>query len=231
MLKKIAVGLDRCREAGLAGLLHDVGKALMPFEVLNKPGKLTDAEFELMRSHPARGHALLVEGAGAEAMDACLHHHERIDGSGYPHRLAGEAISQIARMGAICGVHDAVSSTRLYEAARDPADATARMASSTGHFDATLFSVFVRSLGICPTGSLLRLHSGRLAVVVEQNTHELTAPVVEVFFSTSSNMPIPVTRIDLSRRDVSDRVVGREPRGDWKLSQLDALWAGDAARA
>jgi HD-GYP domain-containing protein (c-di-GMP phosphodiesterase class II) len=163
-----------CREAGLAGLLHDVGKALMPLEVLNKPGKLSEAEFAVMRSHPVRGHELLVEGgtAGAAALDVCLHHHERVDGSGYPHGLKGEAIASVARMGAICDVYDAISSTRAYKAAWDPADSLSRMASWDGHFDPLLFAAFVRSLGIYPTGSLLRLRSGRLAVVVKQGPEE-----------------------------------------------------------
>ncbi|MBC8056357.1 MAG: HD-GYP domain-containing protein, partial [Rhizobiales bacterium] len=176
LARELGMGAAACREAGMAGLLHDVGKALMPLEVLNKPGKLTDAEFDVMRTHPARGHALLVEGgtAGEVAMDVCLHHHERIDGGGYPHGLNGDAISQMARMGAICDVYDAVSSTRPYKAAWDPADSIARMASWAGHFDPTLFAVFVRSLGIYPTGSLVRLRSGRLAVVVKQHPKELT---------------------------------------------------------
>src|SRR5439155_18292257 len=83
------LGLDeaRCRDAGLAGLLHDTGKALMPPEVLNKPGKLTDAEFAMMKLHPQRGHELLSEGRAVvgAALDVCLHHHEKFDGSGYPH--------------------------------------------------------------------------------------------------------------------------------------------------
>jgi HD-GYP domain-containing protein (c-di-GMP phosphodiesterase class II) len=223
---------DACREAGLAGLLHDVGKALMPLDVLNKPGKLSEAEFDVMRSHPVRGHALLVEGgtASATALDVCLHHHERIDGTGYPHRLSGEAITQMARMGAICDVYDAISSTRPYKGAWDPADSISRMASWRGHFDPTLFAVFVKSVGIYPTGSLVRMRSGRLAVVVTQHATELTAPTVKVFFSTKSNMPIPVTEIDLSRTDVSDAIIAREPRDQWKFPQLDTIWAGEAGR-
>jgi len=232
LARELGLPASACREAGLAGLLHDVGKALMPLDVLNKPGKLTDAEFDVMRTHPVRGHALLVEGgaAGAGAMDVCLHHHERVDGSGYPHRLKGEQISQLARMGAICDVYDAVTSVRAYKAAWDPADAISRMASWTGHFDPTLFAVFVRSLGIYPTGSLVRLRSGRLAVVVKQHAKDLTAPTVKVFFSTRSNLPTAVTQIDLAHKDARDAIVAREPRAQWNFPHLDTLWAGDVAK-
>jgi HD-GYP domain-containing protein (c-di-GMP phosphodiesterase class II) len=232
LARELGMGASACREAGLAGLLHDVGKALMPLEVLNKPGKLTEAEFAVMRSHPERGHALLVQSgaAGTDAMEVCLHHHERIDGTGYPHALKGDAITQMARMGAICDVYDAISSTRPYKSAWDPADSVSRMASWSGHFDPRLFAVFVRSLGIYPTGSLVRMRSGRLAVVVKQHEKDLTAPTVKVFFSTQSNLPITVTQIDLAHKDAKDAIAGREPRGQWNFPHLDALWAGEAAR-
>lgn len=216
---------DECRAAGLAGLMHDLGKALMPLEVLNKPGKLTDDEFAIMRTHPERGHALLVEGgsASAEVLDVCLHHHERVDGTGYPHRLSGEDISLVARMGAICDVYDAISSNRPYKKGWDPAESVARMASWKGHFDRTLFANFVKSLGIYPIGSLVRLESGRLAVVIEQNPAALTAPKIKVFFSTKSNMPIPVQTLDLSRG--ADRITGRESPAQWGFKNLDSIWS------
>jgi HD-GYP domain-containing protein (c-di-GMP phosphodiesterase class II) len=216
----------QCKEAGLAGLLHDMGKALMPAEILNKPGKLTDEEFAIMRSHPERGHAMLVEGGGAgkAVLDVCLHHHEKVDGSGYPHKLAGDAISLFARMGAVCDVYDAITSDRPYKAGWDPAESIARMASWQGHFDAAVFSAFVKSLGIYPTGSLVRLASGRLAVVLEQNAQSLTTPVVKVFFSTVTNLPIETRRLDLAKS--TDRITGRESRTDWNFPQLEELWAG-----
>ncbi|MCY7316488.1 MAG: HD-GYP domain-containing protein [Rubrivivax sp.] len=222
-------GLDdsRCREAGLAGLMHDIGKVLMPLEVLNKPGGLTDSEFDIMRTHPQQGHDLLKDGQGVapSTLDVVLHHHERIDGSGYPHRLAGDGISLLARMGAICDVYDAVTSDRPYKDGWDPAQSIASMASWKGHFDTALFAGFVQSLGIYPTGSLVRLASGRLAVVAEQNPAKLVSPVVMVFYSIKSQLPLTPLRLDLARPGTQDRIVAREENSGGRFSQLEALWA------
>jgi putative nucleotidyltransferase with HDIG domain len=222
---------EHCRIAGNAGLLHDVGKALMPVAILNKPGKLTDAEFDVMRSHPVRGHELLQEARGTapEAMEVCLHHHERFDGGGYPHKLPNDQLNQLVRMGSICDVYDAITSNRPYKMGWDPADSIGRMASWKGQFDPAIFATFVKSVGIYPTGSLVRLQSDRLAVVIEQNAAALTAPVVRVFFSLKSQMPVSLQRLDLSS-GTSDRIVGRESPEKWKFTFLDELWAGDAAK-
>ena len=226
------LGFDdaRCRAAGTAGLLHDVGKALMPLEILNKPGRLTDAEFDVMRSHPVRGHELLQEARGTspEAMDVCLHHHERFDGGGYPHKLPNDQLDLLVRMGSICDVYDAVTSDRPYKKGWDPAESIGQMASWKGQFDPAILASFVKSVGIYPTGSLVRLQSERLAVVIEQNPSALTAPVVRVFYSLKSQMPVALQRLDLSG-GTSDRIAGRESPQKWKFGFLDELWAGDAA--
>jgi HD-GYP domain-containing protein (c-di-GMP phosphodiesterase class II) len=222
------LGMDdaQCREAGLAGMLHDLGKSLVPLDLLNKPGKLTDEEFAIIRTHPERGHALLIEGKGAAAgaLDVCLHHHEKMDGSGYPHRLPGEQISLLARMAAVCDVYDAITSNRPYKTGWDPAESVARMASWKGHFDEAVFKAFVQSLGIYPTGSVVRLESQRLAVVVEQSPGSLVAPVVKAFFSLKSQMPIPPARIELASPKCNDRIVARESAADWKGAPLEDLW-------
>jgi hypothetical protein len=125
-------------------------------------------------------------------------------------------------MGAVADVYDAITSNRPYKAGWDPAESIARMASWQGHFDPTVFSAFVRSLGIYPTGSLVRLASQRLAVVVEQNPQLLTAPTVRVFYAIESQRELPAERLDLARS--TDRIVARESRKDWDGARLESLW-------
>jgi len=223
------LGLDeqQTREAGMAGLLHDLGKALIPAAVLNKPGKLTEAEFAVVKTHPEEGHKLLLAGNGASevARDVCLHHHEKFDGSGYPAGLAGEAITLYARMGAVCDVYDAITSNRPYKAGWDPAESIRRMAEWKGHFDPAIFQAFVKSLGIYPVGSLVRLESGKLGVVVEQNAQSLLKPKVKVFFSTRSQSYLKPETIDLARS--AEKIAGREDAEKWGIKDVDRYWAAE----
>jgi putative nucleotidyltransferase with HDIG domain len=224
------LGLDEknTREAGMAGLLHDLGKAVMPMEVLNKPGKLTDEEFRVIKSHPVEGHRMLVEGGavGVIPLDVCLHHHEKVDGSGYPKGLKDAEISLFAKMGAVCDVYDAITSNRPYKAGWDPAESIRKMTEwSRGHFEERVFQAFVKSIGIYPVGSLVRLSSGRLGVVVEQSEKSLLAPRVKVFFSGKSQTYIAPEVVDLSRPGTAERIAGREDAAKWGIKDLDRFWA------
>lgn len=187
---------------GTAGLLHDIGKMAMPEEVLNKPGKLTDEEFKIMQSHPRKGWEILTESFDVDeiVLDVCLHHHEKIDGSGYPDKLSESSISQVTRMGTVCDVYDAITSERCYKKPWEPAEALKKMAEwKDGNFDESIFNAFVKTVGIYPTGTLLRLKSGRLGIVTEQSEKTLLKPSVKVFYSTTSKSPIPQKIIDLTR--------------------------------
>ncbi|WP_394560397.1 HD-GYP domain-containing protein [Aquipseudomonas alcaligenes] len=228
MARQLGLSELQVREAGEAGLLHDIGKMAIPDSILNKPGKLTDAEFGTMRSHPEAGARMLLDcrQISALVLDVCLHHHEKFDGSGYPHRLAGEQISLFARMGAICDVYDAITSDRPYKKGWDPAESIRKMAEWKGHFDPQLFQAFVKSLGIYPIGSLVRLESGRLGVVMEQHEKSLLTPKVKVFFSARSKMPIPQEVLDLAKLAGRDKIVGRESAEEWGFKNIEELWSG-----
>jgi len=226
--KQLGLDEEQTRLAGMAGLMHDLGKALMPMDVLNKPGKLTDAEFAIIKTHPVEGHRMLLTGKDVHplVLDVCLHHHEKIDGSGYPKGLKDDEISLFAKMGAVCDVYDAITSNRPYKAGWDPAESLRKMAEwAKGHFDAKVFQAFVKSLGIYPIGSLVKLTSGRLGVVVEQGGKSLTTPVVKVFFSTKSNMRIVPELVDLSQ-SATEKIVSREDPAKWRFADLNELWSG-----
>lgn len=230
LARNLGLNEGQVREAGLAGLLHDIGKMAIPNAVLNKPGKLTDGEFATVRDHPEAGSRMLLESKQVSALvlDVCLHHHEKMDGSGYPHRLAGEQISLYARMGAVCDVYDAITSNRPYKQGWDPAESIRKMAEWKGHFDPVVFQAFVKTVGIYPVGSLVRLESGRIGVVIEQQAKSLLAPKVKVFFSAKAKTPIPQEILDLSKLGGRDKIVGREAAETWGFRHVDELWSGIA---
>ena len=221
---------DRRRDAGLAGLMHDIGKVRIPLDLLNKKGPLSEAEYAELRRHAEMGHELLAAGnSTAElVLDVCLHHHERVDGSGYPQGLAGDQVSLFARMAAVSDVYDATTSDRPYKDAWQPAYVLRRMTewSGSGQFDTRVFHAFVKTVGIYPIGTLVRLRSGRLAVVVDQSSGSLLRPRVKVIFSVTSNRRLPPRIIDLSQADAGDEIVGHEDPAVWGIDDIEFLWSG-----
>ncbi len=228
LAKQLELDEAQTRSCGMAGLLHDLGKIAMPPEVLNKPGKLTDAEFAIIKTHPTEGYKMLKASPGVDelSLDVVLHHHEKMDGSGYPERLKADQISLYAKMGAVCDVYDAITSNRPYKTGWDPAESLRKMAEWKEHFDPKVFQAFVKSMGIYPVGSLVRLSSGRIGVVTEQSPNSLTMPLVKVFFSTKSNMRLVPFVVDLSRPKVVEKIIQREDPAKWNFPDLNEMWSG-----
>jgi len=224
LAKTLGMNEAEQHQAATAGLLHDIGKVGVPNEILNKPGRLTEDEFKAVRNHPRNGHELLARGGEFDevALDVCLHHHERIDGRGYPDRLNGDQMTRFAKMGAICDIYDAISSNRPYKSAWTPFESLRQMASwGKGHLDPDIFRAFVQSIGVYPVGSIVKLKSNRLAIVTEQNINQLRNPVLKAFYSTQLHERIEPRFIQLGKGQ--EEIVSVEDPATWNLPPIDQL--------
>ena len=214
----------------LGGLLHDLGKMCISDSILKKPGKLSDSEFLTMKSHVAKGEEILgqVGAVPALALEVLSHHHERHDGSGYPHGIKGVELSLAGKMAAIVDVYDAISSTRCYHTALQPNEALRKLVEwSEFHFDARLVEDFICFIGIYPSGSLVELDSGLLGVVIEQNPGKLLQPLVRIIFDKRrQRFMIPSKDIDLSVG--SDKVKCYANTALWDVDTLKILSLGQA---
>ncbi|MDC7709300.1 HD-GYP domain-containing protein [Vogesella indigofera] len=224
--RSVGMDMETIHLAGLGGILHDTGKALVPDEVLNKPGRLTEDEFDIIKRHPRDGFDILsrTEGIGEIPLDITLHHHERVDGSGYPHKLNGDTISTLAKMAAIVDVYDAITADRCYHKGMAPTDALRKIFEwSKYHFDPKLVQAFMRCVGIYPVGTLVLLESGKLGVVIEQHDSNLLTPKIKVMFSSKSNTYLQPEIIDLSRPlgfGGGDKIVRHEAPEKWGINPL-----------
>lgn len=225
LAKQMGLGEREVSVAGLAGLLHDIGNMAVPARILNKPSGLTPEEFTQVRSHPNLGVEML-EGwpdMPEEVIGATKSHHERVNGKGYPEGLAGDDIPLMARMCAVVDMYDAITSDRHHRKGLSPADAIAKMAEwRHGHLDEMIFQAFVKSIGIYPTGSLVKLESKRLAVVCEQGPQSLLSPKVKVFYSIRSGERMLPQMLDLSKAE--DKIISKEDPKDWGFDDIDELW-------
>lgn len=214
-------------DIGMAGLLHDIGKMAIPDDILMKPGRLDDREFETVRSHPERGHEILASSSGIPfaALDVCLHHHEKMDGTGYPKRLDGSELSLVARMSAICDVYDAITSQRPYNEPWTASEALSKMASWNGHFDKLIFKSFVESLGITPVGTLVRLNTDQLAIVTGESPADFTLPLVRIFYDIDTGREMPPADLEILRSGGSRSVAAIEEPEDWGFDDWPTLSA------
>ncbi len=198
------LGLERnvLKELTLGGLLHDVGKIMTPDEVLNKPGKLTDEEFGVMRQHVVHSYDILSNTAGITPtmLEVAANHHERLDGTGYPQRLKGDQLSLYTRMSGIVDVYDAVTADRVYKQGMQPTQAFRILLKGINqHFDAELVTKFIKCMGVYPVGTLVQLSNQRLAVVMQRNEQQPLKPVVKVIYHATQRHYLEVQWLDLAR--------------------------------
>lgn len=231
LARSMGLSTEQVHQAGMAGLLHDMGKAHTRLEVLNKPGPLTDEEFSHMKQHPAQGYAMLQNHVeDPQVLEACLHHHERMDGKGYPHGLVGDQIHLLARMACICDVYDAITSDRPYKKGWSPAIALQRMTEwCDGHFDKAIFDAFIKTIGIYPLGSLVRLQSGFLGLVCSQSQKSLSTPYIVAFYHVPQQRMLRPAKVMNLARLPEERIVAREDPTQWPFENLEALWQKAAA--
>ena len=175
-------------ELTLGALLHDLGKIAVPQEVLNKPGRLTKNEFDIIKHHPMAGFDKIMRmhlEDGAKLAVVALQHHEHMDGTGYPDGLAGEKIHLYGRISAIADVYDALTSTRPYKKAYSPAIAYNIMANcSAGQFDERLLKFFFSNVAIYPVGAVLKTTAG-YGIVKEVRFGHTDRPRVIMFADAS----------------------------------------------
>jgi len=213
-------------QAGVGGLLHDIGKVKIPDAILNKPGRYTDDEFSIMKSHVTESRNILMETDGISeiATQVATQHHERYDGSGYTEGLKGDEISQMGQMAAICDVYDAITSNRCYHKGMEPTEALQKIFEwSKFHFNPALVQQFMRTIGIYPVGSLVLLESGRLGIVMEQAKKNLLQPKVRVIYHSKHKRYLPPNDVDLSKpmgNGGADKIVKHELPETWGIDPL-----------
>ncbi|MEH6626279.1 MAG: HD-GYP domain-containing protein [Motiliproteus sp.] len=209
---------DAVHQIGIGAMLHDIGKIQVPDEILNKPGKLTDAEFDIMRGHAELSRQLLEKAPGITpiALAVAAEHHERYDGSGYPLGLKGDEISLYGQMAAIVDVYDAITSDRCYHKGMPPTVALRKIYEwSKFHFNPGLAQRFIRFVGVYPAGSVVELKSNLIALVLSKDSKDPLNPSVLVVYDTESKKMITPTERNLKAHQ--DSIIGYTIAEKWGL--------------
>jgi len=219
-----SLGLDEStiHEIGIGGMLHDIGKMRVPDKILNKPGRLTQQEFSIMREHVNFSSKLIgdIGSIPKAAFLVAMQHHERIDGSGYPGKLNGDEISLYGKMAAIVDVYDAITSDRVYHKGEPPSQVLRRMIEWSGtHLDKDLIQRFIQCIGIYPVGSLVMLESGRLAIVNASSDQSLLTPEIKVIYDTKKGRYLTPRVIDLANqpKGSQDRIINSVSPEKYKI--------------
>ena len=182
---------EQLKTLGLGGLLHDLGKLRVDVNIITKPGRLTDAEFEAIKEHPSFGANIIreMEDVTPEIMQIVLGHHLRYDRSGYPANRAGEIVSPLVEMAAIADAYDAMTTLRPYQRPLTPRRAITRLRDISGSFLHPEFvGLFIDALGSYPVGSLVRLDNNTIALVTKVDTQDTSLVDLKVLFNPAGKI-------------------------------------------
>lgn len=189
------------REIIQSALLHDIGKIEIPSSILNKKGKLSDQEYEIIKKHPAIGFHMVQNNPSISKniAEAILQHHERIDGSGYPHHLPEQQISLYAKIIAICDVFDAMTQNRVYKDRVTPFDSFQMfLTQGLRSFDLHVLTVFMKNISSNYIGNRIRLNNGKKGQIVYIPPHNILYPVVRVeteYLDLSENTDLKILEL------------------------------------
>lgn len=210
---------------GLAGLLLDIGVNYLPQAADPPGGNYRNLEERVWQSHVLLGHRALKndEGLPQLVLDACLLHHERMDGRGYPHKLAADQIPLVARMAAICDSFEFLLNGTDSIPGVDPATAIQSMRAQTGAFDEDILHLFVETVGLYPVGAFVELRSGKLAMVIDEDPRDPQRPVVQAFYSLEQRERVLPHRIALAQAGGTEGIIGSADLGGLDLPDAAAL--------
>lgn len=216
---------ETIEQLGLGGLLHDVGMVFLPEELLNKPGRLTPEEFETIKTHPERGAKFLERQPllPPDVLGMVRHHHERVDGLGYPDGLTEERLEPAWIVIGLADFYDAVTAARPYRNGWLTHQGLKMLFKIRGtQFPAPYVDHFIRSLGLYPLGSMVRLDTGETAVVVEVHTDDLTRPAVQIVSDRYGRPLGKPKRVDLrDQGDLVRRITGALDHRRVNINPLD----------
>jgi len=217
--KHLGFDKETLQKVGVGAMMHDIGKMHVPQELLISDKKLDDNEYEIMKEHVVHSRSILekTDGIPPISIQIASQHHERIDGSGYPDGLKGDEISKFGRAAAIADVYDAMTSKRNYQQRFEPTEVLRKLFEWSEHFyDRQMVQQFIRCVGIYPVGTLVRLESGLLAVILKHGEENLLQPTVKIVYNAMKNRYVKPEIIDLSKNG-NDVIVSHEPSDQWDI--------------